>query len=133
MFAGKLLKAIVFSCLLAATCWPGSVRAETQLLMVEQEGCEWCDAWNREIGEVYHKTDEGKRAPLRRQDLFAAWPDDVTIRGQIHFTPTFILLVDGREAGRIEGYPGENFFWPLLAQLLNRTPRGPDTKEGNGS
>jgi len=133
MFAGSLLRAVVFPLLLAIACWSGAARAETELLMVEQAGCEWCAAWNREVGEVYGKTEEGRRAPLRRQDLFAAWPDDVTINGQVHFTPTFILLVDGREAGRIEGYPGEHFFWPLLTQMLNRTPTGPVKKEGNGS
>jgi hypothetical protein len=34
------------------------------------------------------------------------------------FTPTFVLVEDGTEAGRIEGYPGEDFFWPLLAKLI---------------
>jgi hypothetical protein len=133
MFAGYLWKTIVFPLLLIAAFSTGAARAETQLLMVEQVGCEWCAAWNREVGAIYDKTDEGERAPLRRQDLFADWPDDVKINGQVHFTPTFILLVDGREAGRIEGYPGEHFFWPLLAQLLNRTPSGTDKKGGKGS
>lgn len=101
--------------------------------MVEQAACEWCEAWNTQIGGIYHLTEEGKRAPLRRQDLFDDWPADIEIKGQVHFTPTFILLVDGSEVGRIEGYPGEDFFWPLLAQLLNRTPRATTPQEGNGS
>ncbi|UUX51548.1 transcriptional regulator [Nisaea acidiphila] len=126
MFAKALAKTILFAVLLVSVCSGGQARAGTELLMVEQAGCEWCAAWNAEIGEIYHLTPEGKRAPLRRQDLFDKWPADITIKGQVHFTPTFILLVDGKEAGRIEGYPGEHFFWPLLAQMLNRTPRGPD-------
>jgi hypothetical protein len=36
----------------------------------------------------------------------------------LHFTPTFVLMVDGVEASRIEGYPGEDFFWGLLGQML---------------
>ena len=36
----------------------------------------------------------------------------------IRFTPTFVLVDDGREIGRIEGYPGEDFFWGLLERLL---------------
>lgn len=101
----------------------GPVKGASELLMVEQTGCEWCAAWNEEIGGIYHLTDEGKRAPLRRQDLFDTWPADIMIRGQVHFTPTFILLEDGTETGRIEGYPGEDFFWPMLVQLLDKNTR----------
>jgi hypothetical protein len=28
------------------------------------------------------------------------------------------LLQNGVETGRIEGYPGEDFFWPLLGDML---------------
>jgi len=38
----------------------------------------------------------------------------------VHFTPTFILVDDGREVGRIEGYPGEDFFWGLLGMMFER-------------
>jgi hypothetical protein len=34
------------------------------------------------------------------------------------FTPTFVLMVDGIEVSRIEGYPGEDFFWGLLERML---------------
>jgi hypothetical protein len=27
---------------------------------------------------------------------------------------------DGTETGRIEGYPGEEFFWPLLADMIEK-------------
>lgn len=115
--------------------WSAAVRAETELLMVEQAHCEWCEAWHAEIGGIYPLTEEGHRAPLRRQDLFGSWPADVVTEGRVHFTPTFILLVDGRETGRIEGYPGEHFFWPMLDQMLKRLPSGAEKplKEGNGS
>ena len=29
----------------------------------------------------------------------------------IRYTPTFVLAEDGKEVGRIEGYPGDEFFW----------------------
>lgn len=109
----------------------GQVKAASELLMVEQAGCEWCAIWNEQIGGIYHLTEEGKRAPLRRQDLFDAWPTDILINGRVHFTPTFILLEDGTETGRIEGYPGEDFFWPMLVRLLDKNKRAKPLKEGN--
>lgn len=96
-----------------------SVAAE--LLMVEQPGCYWCAKWNEEIAHIYPKTDEGKRAPLRRVDL-RDLPDDVAFTSSPVFTPTFVLVNDGQELGRIEGYAGDEFFWFLLGSLLDRHP-----------
>jgi hypothetical protein len=90
------------------------------LIMVEQPGCVYCQRWDEEIAPKYDLTDEGRRAPLQRQQLRAALPEGVTLDRPATFTPTFILLREGVEAGRIEGYPGEDFFWGLLGQMLDR-------------
>ena len=72
----KKVLAVAFSAMLAISlAGPATPAvAGTELLMVEQTGCAWCAAWNEEIGGIYHLTAEGKRAPLRRQDLFEVWP-----------------------------------------------------------
>ena len=93
-----------------------------ELIMVEETYCEWCERWNEEIGVVYDKTPEGKRAPLRRVDQSDGMPEGITFTSRANFTPTFILVEDGAEIGRIEGYPGEHFFWPMLGQLLKKLP-----------
>ncbi|MCF6232005.1 MAG: hypothetical protein L3J36_02695 [Rhodobacteraceae bacterium] len=90
-----------------------------ELVMVEQTGCEWCEVWNDEIGPVYPKTTEGKFAPLRRVDLYAM-PKDLHIARRVNFTPTFLIVENGQELGRLEGYPGEDFFWPLLEMMLKK-------------
>nr|WP_270730928.1 hypothetical protein [Shimia sp. Alg240-R146] len=87
--------------------------------MAEEKGCMYCAQWNAEIGPIYPKTDEGRAAPLVRYDLHTDKPK-VEFSGRVHYTPTFILIVDDQEVGRIEGYPGEDFFWGLLAKLLER-------------
>lgn len=107
--------------LLALTAMMGfasAALAETELLMVEQPGCIYCARWDAEVGPEYPITEEGRAAPLRKVDLRAPLPDGVRLNSPPVFTPTFILLVDGVEQGRIEGYPGEDFFWPLLNGLL---------------
>lgn len=91
------------------------------LVMVEQDGCHWCARWNEEVSHIYPKTPEGARAPLRRVDL-RDLPDDVTFQSKPVFTPTFVLVEDGQELGRIEGYGGDEFFWVMLAKLLDMHP-----------
>ncbi|WP_342749219.1 thioredoxin family protein [Tabrizicola aquatica] len=92
--------------------------AEVELLMFEQPGCIYCAAWDREVAPEYPLTDEGRAAPLRRLQLRDPLPEGLTLISPPIFTPTFVLVEDGVEVGRIAGYPGEDFFWPLLAQLI---------------
>ena len=89
------------------------------LVMFDSPACEYCELWEEEIGVVYDKTPEGRFAPLRR--LTKDRPDSGAgnLRA-IVYTPTFVVVKDGREIGRITGYPGEDFFWPMLADILKR-------------
>lgn len=89
-----------------------------QLIMVEQPGCHYCEAWMDEIAPAYPKTAEGQFAPLLLRDLREGAPEGSRYARRVNFTPTFILMDDGEEIGRIEGYPGEDFFWPIFTKLL---------------
>lgn len=98
---------------------PLAAAAEPRLLMAEESGCYWCAKWNEEIAHIYPKTAEGRTAPLERYDIHSETPD-AEFAKRVHFTPTFILVDNGKELGRIEGYPGEDFFWGLLAMMFER-------------
>ena len=95
------------------------VWAETYLLMAEEAGCMWCARWNRDVSTEYPLTAEGRAAPLRRIDIHADLPDGLELKQRLTYTPTFVLVRDGVELSRIEGYPGEDFFWGLLNRMLN--------------
>ncbi|MEL7280690.1 MAG: hypothetical protein AAFY35_07115 [Pseudomonadota bacterium] len=118
-----MLKALIVT---LVSCMPVLATADTVLLMAEEDGCHWCAKWTEEIAHIYPKTAEGRTAPLRRYDLHSETPD-VTFDRRVLYTPTFILVQDGREVGRIEGYPGEDFFWALLTQMFDRAEIPLDT------
>lgn len=111
-----MLKSIAFTLL---ALLPQTAAADVVLLMAEERGCYWCAQWNEEISLIYPKSAEGRTAPLQRYDLHSETPD-VAFARRVSFTPTFVLVQDGAEVGRIEGYPGEDFFWGLLGQMLER-------------
>lgn len=89
-----------------------------ELVMYRRAGCPYCIAWDREIGPVYPKTDIGKRVALRQVHLDRGRDNSVILKSPVRFTPTFVIVEDGREKARIEGYPGEFFFWGVLEKLL---------------
>lgn len=89
-----------------------------ELVMYRRAGCPYCDAWDRAIGPAYSRTDAGKRLPVRFVDLDRRDPKPLQLKSPVRFTPTFVIADSGREIARIEGYPGEDFFWGLLERLM---------------
>ena len=91
-----------------------------ELFMVEEPGCVYCARFNREIGPAYPNTDEGRMAPLRRLQLADPWPQTLQSVRKATVTPTFILVDNGKEVDRLVGYPGDEHFWFLLGQMLEK-------------
>lgn len=101
-------------------CARPDVTGAAELVMFESDVCEWCERWHAEVGVIYDKTGEARLAPLRRVDIYDPVPEDLSHLRAVHYTPTFVLMQDGKEVGRILGYPGEDFFWGLLAEELDK-------------
>jgi hypothetical protein len=114
----------------AAAILLASSAAASELVMYRRAGCVWCAAWDREIGPIYANSDIGRRVPIRLVDLDQDQDATILRDAPVRFTPTFVLVEAGREAGRIEGYPGEHFFWGLLERLALRVQAQPAADVG---
>jgi thioredoxin-related protein len=99
------------------------VAKAAELVMFERASCPWCQRWNREVAPIYPKTSEGQRVPLRKVDLDRGVPSDLVLDAPVRFTPTFVLVENGREVGRLIGYLDDAAFWGLLAKLLTKIER----------
>lgn len=102
-----------------------SVRADQvihrsgQLFMITSSNCPWCEAFEEEVGKSYSRTEESKILPLRRHDFYAKMPSDLVHITPAIMTPTFIILRNELEVGRIVGYPGAELFWWRLSEFLH--------------
>ena len=97
-------------------CASSSLAAE--LVMFESEACEWCEVWDEEIGVAYDKTQVSTVVPLRKVDIDDELHADFKQLEGLIYTPTFVVMDGGKELGRIIGYPGEDFFWQFLNEIL---------------
>ena len=95
----------------------GMAASAAQLVMIDSKSCAYCARWNREVGATYSGTALGKAAPLRRVDARGRWPADLKGISPDYFTPTFVLIEDGKEVGRIRGYTGKDWFWTHLRRF----------------
>ena len=119
---------------LALLPFPGTARADapafagrTTLVMVDAIDCAYCRKWDREVSQGYAKSAEGRIAPLTR--IRKGDPRLAGITG-LAYTPTFVLFLNGREAGRIVGYAGADFFWGELDGLFRRGGVNPESAAG---
>lgn len=119
--------------LLAVLTWFAALpAAAADLVMIEQPGCAYCRQWDKEISEIYPKTPEGEVAPLRRVQKAEIKGSGLDLARPVNFTPTFVLVEDDKELARIEGYPGEDFFWGLLGMMLKAQLGFEATAEAEG-
>ena len=115
----KVYSRVVLACAMIVTLAGAGARA-TELIVFEQAACPWCLAFDKEVGVTYNKTEEGRRAPLRRVDIFGPLPADLSFVQVERFTPVFVLVDNGREIGRIRGYGGRESFWMQLYKLMQK-------------
>lgn len=97
--------------------WP-VVASAAELVMFTRDGCPWCARFEREVGPIYLRTAEGRVAPLRRVEVVAGGTTMPGLREPVVAAPTFVLVDEGREVGRITGYLGDDAFWGLLGKML---------------
>ena len=118
-------KSVFLGSLVAAAAFVGlhSHVESAELIMMEQDACPWCERWHEEIGAIYNKTTEGKIAPLRVVDIHGDIPEDLKDIRIERFTPTFVLIEDGKEIDRLRGYTGDEFFWFLIGEMIKKLPK----------
>ena len=85
-----------------------------ELVFITSEYCPFCKAWERDVGQIYDSTPYALKARLRQVDLGDV--DSALPAGAVKVfgTPTFLIVENNTEIGRIEGYQSsEMFFWAL--------------------
>lgn len=85
-----------------------------ELVFITSEHCPFCKAWERDVGQIYDSTPYAQKARLRRVDLTDADSALPTGSADVFGTPTFLIVGNDTEIGRIQGYQSsEMFFWAL--------------------
>ena len=90
---------------------PVPVYSNLQLLVMEAPGCIYCTIFRRDVLPSYQASERGKEMPVRFVDVNDVGKTGVALDSPIDILPTFVIVRDNKEVGRIPGYMGpENFF-----------------------
>ena len=94
--------------------------ADNKLLMITADYCVYCQIWEKEIGEIYPKTDIAKSFPLERIELDKYSISNDSDNYETKITPTFVFFEENQEIGRIIGYSSAEMFWWQVDEILDR-------------
>lgn len=81
-----------------------------ELIVVEADGCIYCQIFRRDVLPAYKTSEQGKRMPVRFVDINEVGAG-LDFNTAVDVVPTFVVVKSQHEVGRISGYVGpENFF-----------------------
>lgn len=95
----------------------------TELIAFEAPGCRYCPVFRRDVAPSYPASRAGKMAPLRFVDVNEPAAAALSLARPITIVPTVVLVRDGVEIGRIDGYVGRANMHHILDTLLPRDRR----------
>jgi hypothetical protein len=89
-----------------------------ELIAFEAPGCNYCPVFRRDVLPSYPATRAGKTAPLRFIDVNEPAAERLQLSSPVTVVPTLVIMRDGVEIGRINGYFGRENMHRMLDTLL---------------
>jgi thioredoxin-related protein len=90
-----------------------------QLIVMEAEGCIYCSIFRRDVLPSFEMSERGKEMPVRFVDVNDVEKSGIELRSPIDILPTFVVIKDNQELGRIPGYMGPEDFFHSINYLLS--------------
>jgi thioredoxin-related protein len=90
-----------------------------ELVVLEAPGCIYCGLFRRDVLPSYEASGRAKEMPIRFVDINDAAADALGLDSPVDIVPTFVVLKNNHEVGRIPGYTGPEFFFHTINHLLS--------------
>jgi thioredoxin-related protein len=94
-------------------------RTGLELVVVEADGCIYCDLFRRDVAPSYETSARARRVPMRFADVAEVEREGVALDAPIDSLPTVLLVKNGHEAGRVAGYIGPESFFHFINYLIS--------------
>ncbi|WP_045837204.1 hypothetical protein [Hyphomicrobium sp. 99] len=93
-----------------------------ELIVVEADGCIYCQIFRRDVLPAYQTSEQGKKMPVRFVDVNDVETDHLDFNTAVDIVPTFVVVKSQHEVGRISGYVGPENFFHSINYLLGSAP-----------
>lgn len=90
-----------------------------ELVVMEAPGCVYCTLFRRDVLPSYSASQQAKDVPIRFVDLNDEAATSLGLDGPIDVVPTFVIMKNNHEVGRIPGYMGPEFFFHSINYIIS--------------
>ena len=125
----NLLFVVAIGCGAASTLHAGldldaevAEHSNLQLVVMEAPGCIYCDLFRRDVLPAYQKSPRAKSLPVRFVDVNNLETTNLNVSAPVEIVPTFVVMRDDQEIGRIPGYVGPETFFQSINHLISSIP-----------
>lgn len=101
---------------------PPNPGGNLELVVVEADGCIYCELFRRDVLPTYETSEQGKELPVRFVDINDIDADHLDFKADVEIVPTFVVVKSRHELGRISGYVGPEDFFHSIDYLLASAP-----------
>lgn len=89
-----------------------------ELVVLEAPGCTYCGLFRRDVLPSYQASERAKEMPIRFVDINDDAANALGLDGPVDVVPTFVVLKNNSEVGRIPGYTGPELFFHTINHLI---------------
>ncbi len=90
-----------------------------QLVVMEAPGCIYCGLFRRDVLPSYQASARAKDVPVRFLDINDLEKANLELDSSVQIVPTFVLIQNNKEVGRIPGYVGPETFFHSINYLMS--------------
>lgn len=98
---------------------PPPTSSNLEMVVLEVDGCIYCNVFRKQMQPNYEASKQGRAVPLRFIDI-----NDheklakLGLTQPVGIVPTFVILENNSEIGRIPGYMGHHDFFRAIDHIL---------------
>lgn len=96
--------------------------ANVEIVVMEAPGCIYCTLFRRDVLPAYQASAQAKDVPIRFIDINDEAAGAVGLEQPVDIVPTFVVLKNNKEIGRIPGYTGPEAFFHTVNYLISAAP-----------
>ena len=98
----------------------GQISASSaELLVFETKQCLYCFIFRRDVVPDYMQSMRAKTVPMRFIDIHETDVNRLRLSRPLTMLPTVVLMKNGREVDRINGYMGPEPFFHMVSRMLH--------------
>ncbi len=90
---------------------------QLEMVVLEVKDCIYCNVFRRQLLPVYQASRQARRMPVRFVDINDPALGDIGLTQPVGVVPTFVVLENNEEIGRIPGLVGRNEFFQALDHI----------------